>query len=70
MSRVRIAHLSDMHFDGSPELVATLATLIGRVRAIEPDVIVVTGDLTADGRPSELDAVAEALAGLDPIPRS
>ncbi len=69
MSRVRIAHLSDMHFDGSAELAAGLAMLMRRVRSVEPDVVVVTGDLTADGRPSELDAVAEALAGLDPIPR-
>jgi Icc protein len=69
VSGVRIAHLSDMHFDGSPELVAGLASLIGRVQSLEPDVVVVTGDLTADGRPAELDAVAGALARLDPIPR-
>jgi 3',5'-cyclic AMP phosphodiesterase CpdA len=65
----RIAHLSDLHFDGSPELAASLQALISRVRDLRPDLVVVSGDLTADGRASELDATREALAELDPIPR-
>ena len=34
-----------------------------------PDIVIVTGDLTADGRPAELDDVREALEELAPIPR-
>jgi 3',5'-cyclic AMP phosphodiesterase CpdA len=66
---VRIAHLSDLHYDGSPELAASLQALIDRVAGLDPDLVVVSGDLSADGRPSELDAIRDALAGLDPIPR-
>jgi 3',5'-cyclic AMP phosphodiesterase CpdA len=66
---IRIAHLSDLHFDGSPELSAGLARLVGRVGAMTPDLVVVSGDLSADGLPSQLDTVRSALAELDPIPR-
>jgi len=66
---VRIAHLSDVHLDGSAEVSASLAALVDRVLEATPDLVVVTGDLTADGRPSQLDAVVAELARLDPIPR-
>lgn len=66
---LRIAHLSDLHFDGSAELAAGLSALVDRVSALRPDLVVVSGDLTADGRVSELDATRAALAHLDPIPR-
>ncbi len=69
MTALRIAHLSDLHFDGSPELIAALASLVDRVGDLEPDIAIVTGDLSADGRPDELDAVQDALQRLDPIPR-
>ncbi len=66
--RIRIAHLSDLHYDGSPELAAALDQLIERVASSAPDLAVVTGDLTADGRPDELDAVHRALRRLA-VPR-
>ena len=66
---VRIAHLSDFHFDGSAELRAGLHALVGATLRRGPDLVVVTGDLSANGRPAELDAVAAELDRLGPIPR-
>ena len=65
----RIVHLSDFHFDGSPEVRRALRRLIESAIAREPDLVVVTGDLTADGRPSELDEVAHELARFGAVPR-
>ena len=66
---MRLVHLSDFHFDGSPDLRAALDRLIDVAVAAEPDLVVVTGDLSADGRPAELDAVAVALDRFGQIPR-
>ncbi len=65
----RIIHLSDFHFDGSPELRRALRSLIDAAIAREPDLVVVTGDLSADGRPAELDEVARELARFGTVPR-
>ncbi|MFI5198781.1 MAG: metallophosphoesterase family protein [Candidatus Limnocylindrales bacterium] len=67
--KLRIVHLSDFHFDGSPELKTALNRLVSRAIDCRPDLVVVTGDLSADGRPAELDAVALELARFDPVPR-
>jgi 3',5'-cyclic AMP phosphodiesterase CpdA len=64
-----IVHLSDFHFDGSPELRRALRSLVDSAIAREPDLIIVTGDLSADGRPSELDEVARELDRFGAIPR-
>jgi predicted phosphodiesterase len=69
MSTMRIVHLSDFHYDRSPELRASLAQLIDAAAELKPDVVVVTGDLSADGRPEELAEVAAELRRLDPVPR-
>ncbi|HLY13511.1 MAG TPA: metallophosphoesterase [Candidatus Limnocylindrales bacterium] len=69
MKELRIVHLSDFHCDGSPELRAALARLVDRAIDCDPDLVVVTGDLSADGRPAELDAVAAELERFGPIPR-
>ncbi|HYN69644.1 MAG TPA: metallophosphoesterase [Candidatus Eisenbacteria bacterium] len=66
---VRIAHLSDFHYDGSREVRLALNRMIGLAARGLPDVVVITGDLSASGRPSELDDVARALEALDPLPR-
>jgi 3',5'-cyclic AMP phosphodiesterase CpdA len=66
---IRIVHLSDFHCDGSPELRAALARLVDRAIDCDPDLVVVSGDLSADGRPVELDAVAAELERFGPIPR-
>jgi 3',5'-cyclic AMP phosphodiesterase CpdA len=65
----RIVHLSDFHFDGSPELRRALQSLVQAAIAREPDLVVVTGDLSADGRPDELDEVARELARFGAVPR-
>jgi 3',5'-cyclic AMP phosphodiesterase CpdA len=65
----RIVHLSDFHFDGSPELRRALRLLVDSAIAREPDLVIVTGDLSADGRPSELEEVARELARFGSVPR-
>ena len=65
----RIVHLSDFHYDGSPELAAALRSMIDAVLERQPDVVVVTGDLTGAGRVSELDAVLDQLDRLGDVPR-
>jgi 3',5'-cyclic AMP phosphodiesterase CpdA len=65
----RLVHLSDFHFDGSPELREALHALIGSALALEPDLVVVTGDLSADARPAELDVVAAELSRFGGMPR-
>ena len=69
MKSLRIVHLSDFHCDGSPELRAALARLVDRAIDCRPDLVVVTGDLSADGRPAELDMVAAELERFGPVPR-
>jgi 3',5'-cyclic AMP phosphodiesterase CpdA len=66
---IRIAHLSDFHYDRSRELQASLARMVDLAAAAEPSLVVVSGDLSASGQPDELDDVARALERLDPIPR-
>jgi 3',5'-cyclic AMP phosphodiesterase CpdA len=65
----RIVHLSDFHFDGSPEVRRALRSLVDSAIAREPDLVVVTGDLSADGRPAELDEVARELDRFGDVPR-
>jgi 3',5'-cyclic AMP phosphodiesterase CpdA len=69
MTELRIVHLSDFHFDGSPELTKGLRALVDAAAARRPDLVVVTGDLSADGRPAELEAVARELARFGEVPR-
>ena len=69
MKPIRIVHVSDFHCDGSPELRTALARLVDRAIDCDPDLVVVTGDLSADGRPAELDAVDAELERFGPIPR-
>jgi 3',5'-cyclic AMP phosphodiesterase CpdA len=66
---MRIVHLSDFHFDGSRELAESLARCVDVALSRAPDLVIVTGDLTAGGRPDELDAVSEELDRFGPIPR-
>ncbi|HEX4182561.1 MAG TPA: metallophosphoesterase [Caulobacteraceae bacterium] len=61
--RVRLAHLSDVHF-GCEDAEACEAA-VEAVAAFAPDLVVVTGDLTSDGLPSEFVA---ARAWLDRLP--
>ena len=59
---LRLAHLSDIHFGG--ENVAALDAAVAFVRTFNPDLVIVTGDLTLNGRPREVLAAADWLARL------
>jgi Icc protein len=64
MSRVTIAQLSDLHC-GSPHFVPSLLErAIVEVNDLAPDVVIVSGDLTADGFRAEYE---EARAYLDRV---
>jgi 3',5'-cyclic AMP phosphodiesterase CpdA len=65
---IRLVHVSDFHFDDTPELRSALDRLVEAVVGREPDAVIVTGDLSAGRRPRELDAVAVALERIRPIP--
>lgn len=59
---MRIVHISDLHFGREqPKLVAALSP---QIHALEPDLVVVTGDLTQRARRRELAAAAEWIGGL------
>lgn len=57
----RIAHLSDLHLDGTPERAARFARALDRAREAGADHLVLTGDLTAEGKASEFNELARAL---------
>ena len=58
----RIAHLSDIHFGRTePEVVARLAEIVNE---IEPDAVVVSGDLTQRARKSQFAEARSFLSGL------
>jgi len=61
-----IAHLSDLHFGRIDQ--AVLPVLAQTIREAQPDVIVVSGDLTQRARPGEFRDAREFLAGL-PFPQ-
>jgi 3',5'-cyclic AMP phosphodiesterase CpdA len=69
---MRIAHLSDIHLTTGPLAAGPaegLAGAIGRLLRIEPlpDCVVVTGDLTDNGRPDEY-AALHTILGRCPVP--
>jgi 3',5'-cyclic AMP phosphodiesterase CpdA len=59
-----VAHLSDLHLDGSPEALGRARHVLDYLDGLpaELDAVVVTGDLTADGRHEEYTQVAELIA--------
>jgi 3',5'-cyclic AMP phosphodiesterase CpdA len=63
---LRIAQVSDVHFGGSLSLPPdALAGIAARIRELEPDLVVVAGDLTTTGYEWEYDEAAEWLATID-----
>jgi 3',5'-cyclic AMP phosphodiesterase CpdA len=56
---IRIAHLSDIHFGG--ELARAADAAAEAVAQFDPTVVVVTGDLTLNGRPREFRAARDWL---------
>lgn len=62
---MRIAHISDLHFSSSM-FVQEYADNVSRIiRDEEPDLLVVTGDLTTEGYVSEFEAAKRFLDQLD-----
>jgi 3',5'-cyclic AMP phosphodiesterase CpdA len=57
-----IAHISDLHFGRTDA--AVLGGLKGALRSLNPDLIVVSGDLTQRARSQEFEAAARFLASL------
>ena len=57
-----LLHLSDIHFGRFDD--GTLDPLLKIVRSIQPDVVVVSGDLTQRARPEQFQAAREFLAML------
>ncbi|EFL00255.1 LOW QUALITY PROTEIN: conserved hypothetical protein, partial [Streptomyces sp. SPB78] len=64
-----LAHLSDLHLDGTEQAAARARAAVDRVRAAGDavDALLVTGDLADHGAESEYEEVAAVLAGL-PFP--
>jgi 3',5'-cyclic AMP phosphodiesterase CpdA len=59
---MKLLQLSDIHFGG--ENVEAVAAAGAWIRAAAPDLIVVAGDITLDGKASEFEAAATWLAAL------
>jgi 3',5'-cyclic AMP phosphodiesterase CpdA len=68
-----IAQITDMHVKAQGEMLAPgldsyagLAATLRRIAGLDPqpDLLVATGDLTADGKPEEYDALRDLLSGL------
>lgn len=62
--KIRLVHLSDIHF--GCENVDAVEAAIGAVQAFAPDLTIISGDLTANGRAEEF---AAARAWLDRLPQ-
>ena len=67
-SPLRILHISDLHF-GPPYRPAVGEALLDTAMELNPDAIVVSGDLTQRARPEQFADAAEFLARLPVAPR-
>lgn len=68
ISRVplRIAQISDIHVGGSLSLPPeTMQSIAERVRRVEPDIVVIAGDLTTDGYEWEFEEAARWLERIE-----
>jgi Icc protein len=63
---LRIAQISDFHCGELTFQADVMRSIIERVNRLTPDVVVVSGDLTATGYEWEFEEAAEWLAGLEP----
>lgn len=59
----RIAHLSDLHFLGVEE--GAPVALLDALRRIEPDLVVISGDLTMSGKRREFEAARNFLERIE-----
>jgi 3',5'-cyclic-AMP phosphodiesterase len=65
VTRVLIAHLSDIHVGGSRYEEELLRTAVDEVNRERPDLVVVAGDLTGGGYDDEFRGAKEALARVE-----
>lgn len=65
---MKILHLSDVHF-GPPYLSNVGAALLQTAPAINPDVVVVSGDLTQRAKPEQFQQAARFIEQLPDVPR-
>ncbi|HEV2754954.1 MAG TPA: metallophosphoesterase [Actinomycetota bacterium] len=65
---VRIAQISDIHCGESSFNADAMASTIERIKAMEPDLVVVVGDLTAAGYQWEFDEAAQWIEKI-PFPK-
>ncbi|HEY6791396.1 MAG TPA: metallophosphoesterase [Trebonia sp.] len=61
-----IAHLSDIHLDGSDERLARLTRVLDEAACVGADAVVLTGDLADRGLPAEYAQFRDAMAGDRP----
>jgi 3',5'-cyclic-AMP phosphodiesterase len=64
---LRVAQVSDIHFGSGPLGLApeSLGSILERIRQIEPDVVVIAGDLTAAGYEWEFDEAARWIEQIE-----
>jgi 3',5'-cyclic AMP phosphodiesterase CpdA len=67
-SSLRVLHISDIHL-GPPFRPDVAEALINRAGLLEPDVVVVSGDLTQRAKPEQFAAAAAFLKRLPPVPQ-
>jgi 3',5'-cyclic AMP phosphodiesterase CpdA len=60
----RVLHISDLHFGRTNELLAD--TLLVQTRELQPDLVVVSGDLTQRARPEQFRTARRFLDALEP----
>ncbi|GIX00036.1 MAG: 3',5'-cyclic-nucleotide phosphodiesterase [Pirellulaceae bacterium] len=65
---LNILHISDLHF-GPPYVPRVGQALLDIAPALQPDVIVVSGDLTQRAKENQFRDAAEYLSHLPPVPR-
>ncbi|EMB16554.1 metallophosphoesterase family protein [Rhodopirellula europaea] len=65
---MKILHISDVHF-GPPYLPNVGSALLRTAPSIDPDVVVVSGDLTQRAKPEQFQQAAEFINQLPDVPR-
>src|SRR5690554_3752870 len=58
----RILHISDLHFGRS--VPAVVQALIGKVKTLQPDIVVISGDLTQRAKTTEFQQAAAFLDSM------
>lgn len=62
----RLAHLSDLHLNGTEERRVRFALALEKAEALGAEHLILTGDLTADGTDKQFEEVAQALGRWRP----